>query len=89
MPFRSLYGAMAEQRAHFIDGYALGLRLHRDQRVRHDVAVLHDAPRRHVNRRRDAVSSPVLAVVFALRYTYLWAREVIKAKPDYFDSNRP
>ena len=50
MPFRSLYGAMAEQRAHFIDGYALGLRLHRDQRVRHDVAVLHDAPRRHVNR---------------------------------------
>ena len=36
-----------------------------------------------------AVSSPVLAVVFALRYTYLWAREVIKVKPDYFDSNRP
>ena len=36
-----------------------------------------------------AVSSPVLAVVFALRYTYLWAREVIKVKPNSFDSNRP
>lgn len=36
-----------------------------------------------------AVSSPVVAVVFALRYTYLWVRDVIKAKPDYFDSNRP
>lgn len=36
-----------------------------------------------------AVSSPAVAVVFALRYTYLWVRDVIKAKPDYFDSNRP
>ncbi len=36
-----------------------------------------------------AVGSPVIAVVFALRYTYLWAREVIKIKPDYFDNDRP
>ena len=36
-----------------------------------------------------AVSSPVVGVVLALRHAYLWAREVIKVKPDYFDSNRP
>ncbi|MDE0620317.1 MAG: hypothetical protein OXH83_01470 [Bryobacterales bacterium] len=36
-----------------------------------------------------AVGSPVVAVVFALRYTYLWAREVIKVKPNHFASDRP
>ena len=36
-----------------------------------------------------AVSSLVAGVACALRYTHLWAREVIKVKPDYFDSNRP
>lgn len=36
-----------------------------------------------------AVGSSVVTVVFALRYTYLWAREAIKVKPDYFDSDRP
>lgn len=36
-----------------------------------------------------AVGSPVAAVVFALRYTCLWAREAIKVKPDYFDTDRP
>ena len=36
-----------------------------------------------------AVGSPVVAVVFALRYTCLWARETIKVKPDYFDTDRP
>lgn len=36
-----------------------------------------------------AVGSPVVAVVFALRYTCLWTREAIKVKPDYLDSDRP
>jgi len=35
-----------------------------------------------------AVGSPVVAVVFALRHTCLWAREAIKLKPDYFDTDR-
>ena len=36
-----------------------------------------------------AVCTPAIPMVAAIVCTYLWARSVIKIKPDYFDDDRP
>ena len=35
------------------------------------------------------IFAPVPPMVAAIWFTFLWAREVIKVRPDYFDDDRP